>query len=327
MEKLVPSLAKKTNYILHYRNLQQYLALGLRVTAVHKVLEFRQSRWLEPYIKLNSELRKAATNDFAKELFKLLNNSIYGKTVENLMKRRKVILSTDRGTTKRWCEQPNLKAVRIYSEDLVAIELQPTEVKVNKPTYAGFTVLELSKWIMYDFHYSVMKPRYGQNLELLFTDTDSLVYEVKTDNLYGDMHAMREHFDFSDYDRASPYYDATNKKVIGKFKDETNGKPILEFVGLRPKMYSILLGNSGGHKKTAKGICKAVADKFKHENYVRQLRQPEPSFATMFKIHQQAHELTTMQQNKRSLCSFDDKRYICDDNVHTLAYGHYTLTH
>jgi hypothetical protein len=327
VEKLVPSLSKKSNYVVHYRNLQQYVALGLHVTAVHRVLEFRQSRWLEPYIKLNSDLRKAATNDFAKELFKLMNNSIYGKTVENLMKRRKVILSTDRATTRRWCEQPNLKAVRIYSDDLVAIEMQNTKVKVNKRAYAGFCVLELSKWVMYSFHYCVVKPRFGPLAVLLFTDTDSLVYHVTTDNIYADMHGMRYHFDLSDYDKASPYYDPTNKKVIGKFKDETNGKPVLEFVGLRPKMYSILLANGGGHKNTSKGICKAVAEKFTHEQYLQQLREPSTSYATMFSIRQNAHELSTVQLNKLSLCSYDDKRFICDDNVHTLAYGHYRLAH
>jgi hypothetical protein len=140
-------------------------------------------------------------------------------------------------------------------------------------------------------------------------------------NVYAVTFAMREHLDLSDYDHTSPFCDGTNR-IVGKFKDETNGKPILEFVGLRPRVYSILLANNGGQRNTSNGICKAVREKFKHEDYLRQLREPGISYATTYSIRQHLHELATVQQNKCLLCSLDDKRYTCADNVHTLAYGH-----
>jgi hypothetical protein len=136
---------------------------------------------------------------------------------------------------------------------------------------------------------------------------------------------MREHFDLSEFDRTSPFYDQTNKKIIGKFKDELGGRPVLEFVGLKPKMYSFKLGNGHGEKKTAKGISKTVTKRLSHDEYLRQLWEPAPMYTTMCSIRQDAHQLLTLMQSKRALCSFDDKRYVCDDNIHTLAFGHYSL--
>ena len=119
------------------------------------------------------------------------------------------------------------------------MKLNKKTVQLNKPIYAGFSILELSKYHMYDFHYNTMKPRYNENIELLMTDTDSLVYEIRTEDFYKDMYEMKQHFDMSEYSKSNPIYDETNKKVIGKFKDETGDKVIKTFVGVRSKVYAI----------------------------------------------------------------------------------------
>ena len=106
-----------------------------------------------------------------------------------------------------------------------------------KPIYVGFTVLELSKWMLHDFHYNFIKKNF--NAKLLFTDTDSLTYEIKSENVYEDFFKWKDLFDFSNYSKDSTFYDDTNKKVIGKMKDEYGGAIIDQFIGLKSKMYSI----------------------------------------------------------------------------------------
>ena len=253
VNKLTPNLHDKTNYVIHYHNLQQYLRLGMKLTKIHRVLGFTQSAWLKPYISYNTEKRKVATNSFEKDFFKLLNNAIFGKTMENLRNRVDVhLLSEDK--IKKYTAKPQFYASKIF-DSITAIHLLKTRLTFNRPIYAGFAILEISKTIMYQFHYDYIRQKYP-TARLLFTDTDSLCYEITTDDVYADMLHDCEQFDTSDYPLNHPNYSATNKKVLGKFKDETAGKPIIEFVGLKPKMYSILLDKT--EKKTAKGISRHV---------------------------------------------------------------------
>ena len=253
--KLVPNLQHKTGYVIHHRNLQQCVDLGMKLTALHRVLAFSQSAWLEPYIRFNTEQRKRAANPFEKDFFKLMNNAIFGKTMENLRKRTDIKLVSDEKAIRKYCARPQLHAFRQF-ESVAAIHLLKTELTLDRPLYAGFTILELSKYIMYDFHYRYVKSTYGERARLLFTDTDSLCYEITTADIYADMLADADQFDTSDYPTDHPNFSLANKKVLGKFKDETAGKPIIEFVGLRAKMYSILL--EGSEKKTAKGVARYV---------------------------------------------------------------------
>ena len=256
--KLVPNLRDKTNYVVHYRNLKQYLALGMKLTKIHRVLVFQQSPWLKTYINFNTEKRKHAANDFEKDFYKLMNNSVFGKTMENLRKRVNVKLVNDK--LSKLIASPSFNYFCILSEDLAAVNLKKTKLYLNRPIYVGLSILDLSKVLMYQFHYEHMKPKYGCNAKLLFTDTDSLCYEIKTDDIYQDMLQDINLFDTSEYGQSHPLYNLANKKVLGKMKDETHGIPIQEFVGLRPKMYSILYteNNKLVEKKTAKGIKKSV---------------------------------------------------------------------
>ena len=171
VKKLIPNLGNKTNYVVHYRNLQLYLSLGMKLTKIHRVLKFKQSGWMKEYIDFNTEKRMNATNDSEKYIFKLMINSVYGKTIENLRKRINVRLVNNEKDFLKYTSRPTYITHKIFGEDYAAIHETKPVLILNKPIYVGFTVLDLSKWKMYDFHYNFIKKKF--NAELLFTDTQS----------------------------------------------------------------------------------------------------------------------------------------------------------
>ena len=237
VKKLIPNLGNKTNYVVHYRNLQLYLSLGMKLTKIHRVLKFKQSDWMKKYIDFNTKKRTNAAYSFKKDFFKLMINSVYGKTMENLRKRINVRLVNNETDFLKYTSRPSIITYKICGKNYAAIhEIKPV-LTLNKPIYVGFTVLELSKWLMYDFHYSFIKKHF--DAELLFTDTDSLTYEIKSEDVYEEFFKHKHLFDFSNYPKDSKFFDQANKKVIGKMKDESEGKIIGEFVGLKSKMHSM----------------------------------------------------------------------------------------
>ncbi|CAH3189413.1 unnamed protein product, partial [Porites evermanni] len=272
VEKLICHFKPRKNYVVHYRNLRQYLELGMRLTAVHRGISFYQSSWMEPYIRKNTELRKTAANSFEKDFFKLMNNSVFGKTIENIRKRQNIELVDNRKKAVKLTSKPNFDRVTIFDRNLIAVHMKRTEVYFNKPVYVGQAILDLSKTLMFNFHYTYIKEKYGKKAELLFTDTDSLMYEIKTKDFYLDICAdVRDKFDTSDYPSIHPsgIITGANKKVIGMFKDEVAGKQITHFVGLRPKLYSFRIEEEREVRK-CKGIKKnIVKKKIDFDDYVK----------------------------------------------------------
>ena len=251
VKKLISILSNKTKYVLHYRNLQLSLSSGMKLIKIHRVLKFKQSDWMKKYIDFNTEKIKNATNDFQKDFFKLMINSVYGKTMENLRKRINVRLVNNKKDFLKYTSRPTYVIHKLFDKDFAAIhEIKPV-LMFNKPIYVGFTVLDLRKWMMYDFHYNIIKKNF--NAELLFTDTDSLKPEIKSENVYEEFFKRKDLFDFSNYSKDSKFFDNANKKVIGKMKDEYGGVIIDEFVGLKSKMYSIKKID-GKESSTAKGV-------------------------------------------------------------------------
>ena len=179
VHKLIPTLKNKEKYVLHYRNLQLYTDLGLKVTKVHRVLEFDQSPWLKQYIDFNTNKRNNAKNAFEKDFFKLTNNASFGKTMENLRKRVDVRLVTDEKKLTKLASKPTYVSSKIFNENLVAVHKIKETLTLNRPAYVGMCILDLSKTLMYDFHYNCIKKKYGDKARLLFTDTDSLTYEIE----------------------------------------------------------------------------------------------------------------------------------------------------
>lgn len=322
--KLVQNLMSKQRYIVHIRNLQFYVEMGMKVTKVHRILAFKQSQWMKPYVDFNTEMRKKATTEMDKNLYKLLVNAVFGKTMENVRAYKNVEMITRAERLRKVIKKPSFERAVIFTDNLVACSVHRTKTFLNKPIYIGFTVLDLSKLLMYNFHYRYMKPKYGDRAQLLMTDTDSLMYEVYTDNIYDDMFNDLDLFDTSDYPKDHKLYSEKNKKVLGKMKDELAGKPIEEFVGLRAKMYSLKHG--GIEKKRAKGIKRQVVEKvLSHQDYHDTLHNQRFMHHKMNLIRSFNHELYAITLNKRSLGCYDDKRFILEDGIHTLAYGHYAI--
>ena len=326
VEKLIPNLNDKKKYVIHHETLKLYLSLGLKLTKIHRGITFTESAWLKPYIDLNTNLRAKAQNDFEKDFFKLMNNSVFGKTMENIRNRVDIRLVTRESQAKRLTCKPNYQHHTIFSKNLAAVHMKKVSLKFDKPIYLGMSILDLSKTLMYDFHYNYIKPKYGENAKLLFTDTDSLAYEIQTEDFYRDISSdVKSKFDTSNYpkDHPSGILTGVNKKVIGMFKDEASGKQIAEFVGLRAKLYSYRVEDSYEEKK-CKGVKKAVIKKtITFNDYKDCLFDNKPSMRKMNVIRSHLHAVYTETVNKIALSPFDDKRLIRKDNIHTFAYGHY----
>ena len=267
VSKLIPTLRDKKEYVLHYHNLQLYLDLGLKIKKVHRVLKFNQSPWLKQYIDFNTEKRKHAKNSFEKDFFKLMNNSVFGKTMENLRKRVDIRLVTNEKKLDKLTSKPTYVSSKIFNENLMAVHKVKETLTLNRPAYVGMCILDLSKMLMYNFHHNYIKKKCNNRARLLFTDTDNLTYEKEAEDVYKDFWNDKDMFDNSDYPESSPYYCNVNKKIIGKFKDEACGIPITEFIGLKSKMYSYVQDNEKGGR-TAKGIKKnVIKNNIKHEDY------------------------------------------------------------
>ena len=189
-DKLVSNLKDKENYPVHVLALKKALNHGLKLKKIHSVISFRQEYWLKPYIDMNAELRKNAKNDFEKDLFKLMNNSVFGKTVQNVRNHRDIRLVTTDKRRSVLASEPNYHSTKYISKDLLIMEMKKTEVKMNKPVYLGQAILDISKTLMYEFWYDYIKPKYGDKARLCYMDTDSFIMYIKTADFYKDIGVM-----------------------------------------------------------------------------------------------------------------------------------------
>lgn len=327
-KKLLTTLEDKSRYVCHYVNLKQAIELGLKLKKVHRVLKFNQSPWLRPYIDWNTVKRTNAKNAFEEDLYKKMNNALFGKTIENIRKRMNLELVTSQKRLDKLICKPSFLDRIIYNESLAAVSSSKESIFFNKPIYIGFSVLELSKAHMYNFHYCVMKRFFGSKIKLLYTDTDSLFYEICSDDVYVDMNnpELKQYFDTSNYGKSHSCFSMKNKKVLGLFKDECAGKIIVEFIGLRPKLYCYEIFQSYVKKK-AKGTCRREIEKsISIDDYRKCLYDKNISISrrqTIFKSNK--HVINTVTIDKVALNSKDDKRVTLNDCINTLAYGHYQL--
>ncbi|XP_063370457.1 uncharacterized protein LOC134658744 [Cydia amplana] len=330
-KKLIPNLKNKIKYVIHYRNLIQCLDNGLILTKVHRILKFKQTNWLKKYIDLNTTLRISAVTDFEKDFYKLMNNAVFGKTMENIEKRVDVYLLSQwksqdhKKGLESYIARPEFHSISIFTESLAAVQLKKTRLVYNKPIYLGFCILDLSKTLMYDFHYGYMQQKFRNNVKLLYTDTDSFIYQIFTEDFYSDIkNDLKKHFDTSDYAPNNIYgFPCINKKKLGYFKDENKGKILKEFVGLRSKMYALNIEEKIVAK--AKGVNKCVTTKFQLEDYKNCLDKKKNLLTVMYRFRSIKHVIFTQKINKISLSYSDTKRYLCQESFDTLAWGHYKL--
>ena len=251
-----------------------------------------------------------------------MNNSVFGKTIENIRKRQNIQLIDDRKLALKLTSRPNFDRCTIFDKHLIAVHMKNTEVYFNKPVYVGQAILDLSKTLMFNFHYTYIKEKYSSKAELLFTDADSLMYQIKTKDFYKDISDdVQDKFDTSDYppNHKSGILTGVNKKVIGMFKDEVAGRQITHFVGLRPKLYSYKVEGQQELKK-CKGVKKNVVKKsLEFDDYVKCLLTGEKQMRTMKIIRSEKHNIYSKELNKIALSNLDDKRLVLEDKIHTLA--------
>ena len=296
--------------------MKYFLSKGLTLKKVHKILEFKQNAWMKPYIDFNTQKRKEATNEADKNLFKLLNNAVYGKTMENMRKRIKIRITKTPKDFIKYASRPTYINHDIFGKRLVAIHEKKELLTVNKSIYVGCTVLELSKLEMHEFNFHFMKGNV-RSFEVLYTDTGSFIYEIIGEDFYEIMHENKEFFYLNNYPKNGKYFCIDNKKVLGKMKGEYGEKTIYEITALKSKMYSIRDANSNvksvhkGHNSSVK--YEEFKDTHSNKNVIRH---------KMRGIKSKKHQLVTYESNKTSLSVFDDKRYILFDGINTLPYGH-----
>src|SRR6218665_540229 len=185
--KLIPNLNDKKKYELHYENLKLYEILELNIVKIYRGIKFEESAWLKKYIDLNIEVRTRFSNQFEKDFFKLMNNSVFGKTLENIENHLDIKLVCDEKEAIKLSAKPSYDRATIFDENLIAVHMKRTKLFYNKPIYLGMCILDLSKTLMYDFHYNYILPKYAERARLLFTDTDSLAYEIQTEDFYKDI--------------------------------------------------------------------------------------------------------------------------------------------
>ena len=242
----------------------------------------------------------------------------------NLRKRQNISLLNDATKLNDFVEKPNFISSKIFNTNLVAVHNMKLKLYMNQPIYVGFSILDLSKYHMNNFHYEFIKNKYGRDAKLLFTDTDSLCYDITTEDFYQDMFDNKDQFDLSDM-KLEQFKDSENKEVVGKFKDETQVVPTCEFIGLRSKMYSIKLDDQS-EKKTAKGIVRnVIKNHLKHENYKQILDGVERMTSNMKMIRSFDHTIYTVKVTKILLSAYDDKRFIKDDGISSYAYWHFRI--
>ena len=329
VKKLIPNLRDKNNYVIHYKNLMQCLRLGIKLKKIHRGIKFIESDFMSSYIKMNVNLRTQAKNNFEKDFYKLMNNSVFGKTMENIRNRVNIKLVNTGEQFKKLTAKPNYESRKILNdndnESLVSVHMKKTSLTMNKPVYLGMSILDLSKTLMYDFHYNYIIAKYGNRAKLLFTDTDSFLYEIQTEDFYKDISGdVKDRFDTSEYPEGHPSGIPTgiNKKVLGMYKDEAKGDNIKEFIGLRAKLYSFKM-EEGKENKKCKGIKKAVVERtIRHEDYKTCLTTGKEQLRRQNIIRSYEHVLYTEEVNKIALSAADDKRYLLKDSFDTLAWGH-----
>jgi hypothetical protein len=334
VEKLVPHLDKRVRYTVHYRALAQAIKHGFVVTKVHRVIFFTQAPWMKDYIDHNTKLRALATNDFEKDFYKLKNNAVYGKTIENKRNHTETkiigeLLPEDQSKYRKYLNDGRLRYLPKLIGGLATFSLPYKKLELDKPIIVGMSILDISKEAIYSFHYDYMMVKYGpEKCRLLMTDTDSLVYHIETENWDDDAKPDSHLFDFSNYEKQHPLFNTTNKKVIRKMKNEFPKDEIVEFIGLKPKMYTLRMNKSKDklvHKGVQKNAHTNKNNRLTFADYKYAFEKEESVPVSMNSIRSFRHGLHTVSVVKDGLSPDDDKRHL-RDKVNSFAHGHWRIS-
>lgn len=310
--KLVGHFRTRYNYVVHHKALKYYLSMGLKVSKIHNVITYKEKPWLKAWIEKNTKYRALAKNDFEKDFYKLKNNAIFGKTMENVRGRTKAKFVTNKEQLKKeWNKNTVYSPIRM-SENMMIINHKKETTQLNKTIYAGQAILDLSKVDMFKFHYDIIKPNYT-DARLCMTDTDSLCYWLPTNNLDEQIkNNFHDYFDCSNLSKDHMLYDVKNKKQLGKMKDEAEGYEISEICTHRSKVYCYKKYKNGVYvtDRKCKGVNKRISKMLNIDDYKNVIENQTIKKMTYNKISSKKHSVSTININKKCLSSYDDKRYM-----------------
>ena len=306
-------VTNKSKYMIHYRMFKFYLNQGMKVTKIHTIYCFKQSPWLGKYIDHNTQKRTVAKTNFEKNLYKLLNNAFFGKTMENVRDRTNLEFIDHSQIDQIIKRQSKLsfKGIVDHYSKFSVYKFDKEKTVFDKPICLGFTVLELSKLLMFEFYYNKLQPYWKQSIQLHYMVTDSFILSFDTNHqeLINFLQENKDEFDFSELHKSHEFYDPINKKVIGKMKIETSPVSVLDtFTALRSKSYSFSYNNNINNNNIQKAKQKGIQKAPKCEEYQNSLFNSETSSSTNISIRSNLHNLTVEKQNKLALNPFDDKR-------------------
>ena len=324
VRKLLLTQYDRNNYAVHFAILKFYLLMGMRIRRVIRGIAFTSKPFLKTYIDYNSAKRAKADNDFVKAYFKLKNNALYGKTVEDVRKRMKYKIINDENILPKYSASPLCLTVDIITPDLFGVKMFNPKIILNKPIFIGQAVLDYSKLQMYKLYYFTLKRcPIIRHVSLLGGDTDSFFLSLTLDSeieLDDVLLYLRDKFDSSNYPKDHPLFSSANKAKLGCFKDECAGKRIKQIIMLRPKMYSILLEDDSTINR-AKGISKSIVAKTKHQLYKDVYKKQISSEVEMTILKSTLHQIHTKTFKKRALSIWEDKRCWLSKNI-SLPHGH-----
>jgi hypothetical protein len=302
--------------------------MGMKITKIHRVMEFRQKAFLKPFIYKITSLRAAAKSSFEERLYKLIANSTFGKFIEDVTKYIKVEIATNKETIQKLSRSPHFIKCKRLNDDAAAVFMNTDTACFNKAYSVGFSILELSKLFMYQLYYEIILPYFKkENLHLLFSDTDSFMFAVKTNNLITDYQHLSALFDFSKYPSEHLLYDNSKRNNLFYLKDEFKGAVVCtDFIGLRPKCHVCKIETVDNTKSYSKRVCKglkrsSINAHLSFDDYFQCLLTNKEARKPLVKIHSSSHQVSTVFQTKKALSNFDSKRYLHSCGIHTSPYG------
>lgn len=315
--KLSATFLKREKYVVHALNLKLYVKLGMKIEKVHRVLTFEESNFLQEYIDFCTEMRSRSTTSIGSRFWKLMNNSVFGKFIENTSKYIDLIFANDAKRAKKIISNPRFKNYMVINENLVGLTLERTQQEVKQAVAIGFSILEISKELMYRSYYETIRPKLGPTCRILFSDTDSLFISCR--GVSDPLRKIRKILDTSNFDKNHPMRSLDRKSKVGYFKSEVGNKRILKFIGLRSKVYTFTTEKE--HVSKCKGLSKKYQKNLRFKHFEKCLNEIS-SFSTVQRnITSQKHRITLARQKKLCFSSYDDKFYILNCGLHTRPFG------
>lgn len=320
--KLTATFHDRVEYLCHGINLKLYVELGLELVTIHRGIKFHQTAFLRPYIDLCTRKRAASKTKSESDYYKLQCNASYGKTIESIDKRMDCRFNRTDKKAARNFNDPLFKGFLIFGEDLSVTFHRKKEVRLTQNWIVGFSILELSKYIMQYMYYKCVRPALDNRCSVLMSDTDSLLIIAEASSSEEVVLKLESVMDFSNYPIDHPLYNSTRKNKLGYIKNEVPGSEIIAFVGLKSKTYAFKTRDKL-HSR-AKGVKKIYKESIPFQRYLDCVKNIRSESVTQVSIQSKKHQNILVSGDRVAFNSFDDKRYLMC-SIHSVPYGSYYI--